>query len=207
MSRAERKIVDRIVGDAIIRRAMEHDGVVAPRLTKGDRVEMIEQPDEADPIPEGSLGTVERVSDVDLGGGQRFTQLSVAWDDGRSLMAVMPPDRCREGPPERGRAMSAPSDYRWARRLTDEEMDELERESAAGAVIRIMTLGLEETGSSWEAEASIDPRQFAIPDFQWRRLAEATSRKATPDRSVANEMLSIWVNKGPSGYRPEAGDR
>lgn len=59
---------------------------------KGDRVAMVRQPDERDPVPPGTEGTVQRARWVDLGGRDSFEQVSIAWDDGRTLMAVIPPD-------------------------------------------------------------------------------------------------------------------
>ena len=48
----------------------------------GDRVRMIHMPDDPDPIPAGSTGTVTRVTDGPL------AQVSVDWDNGRSLSLV-----------------------------------------------------------------------------------------------------------------------
>ena len=51
-------------------------------VKKGDRVKMIHMPDDPDPIPAGSTGTVTRVTDGPL------AQVSVDWDNGRSLSLV-----------------------------------------------------------------------------------------------------------------------
>ena len=48
----------------------------------GDRVRMLQMPDDPDPIPAGSTGTVTRVTDGPL------AQVSVDWDNGRSLSLV-----------------------------------------------------------------------------------------------------------------------
>jgi hypothetical protein len=60
----------------------------------GDRVELIEMPDDPDAIPTGSQGVVEHVNPVDFG-KEKFTQVSVKWDNGRTLMLSIPPDRVR----------------------------------------------------------------------------------------------------------------
>jgi hypothetical protein len=57
----------------------------------GDRVKLVFMPNDPDPIPEGTTGTVREV--VDLPWGQdRMTQVHVAWDNGRSLSCICPPD-------------------------------------------------------------------------------------------------------------------
>ena len=56
-------------------------------VQKGDRVKMLHMPDDPDPIPAGSTGTVTRVTDGPLG------QVDVAWDSGRSLSLVPGVDR------------------------------------------------------------------------------------------------------------------
>ena len=49
-------------------------------------------PNDPDPVPVGTEGTVEEVSDVGPGA---FTQVEVSWDNGRTLMLSMPPDEVR----------------------------------------------------------------------------------------------------------------
>ena len=51
-------------------------------VQRGDRVRMLHMPDDPDPIPAGSTGTVTRVTDGPL------AQVSVDWDNGRSLSLV-----------------------------------------------------------------------------------------------------------------------
>jgi len=51
-------------------------------VQKGDRVKMIHMPDDPEPIPTGSIGTVTRVIDGPL------AQVSVDWDNGRFLCLV-----------------------------------------------------------------------------------------------------------------------
>lgn len=54
----------------------------------GTRIRLLAMLDDPNPLPAGSEGTVE--------GGVRFSdgelQIRVAWDSGRSLMLVVPPD-------------------------------------------------------------------------------------------------------------------
>ena len=61
----------------------------APR--PGDRVRLLAMHDDPDPIPVGQMGIVVSVSRH--GGGQdAWHQIDVAWDNGRTLMLVSPPD-------------------------------------------------------------------------------------------------------------------
>lgn len=57
-------------------------------LKKGDRIRMLSMPQDPDPIPAGSLGTV-----VDVREHHNWTQVDVDWDNGRTLMLTMPEDR------------------------------------------------------------------------------------------------------------------
>ena len=59
--------------------------------SKGDRIRLVAMADDPDPICAGQTGTV---IDVRRHGSGRDTwhQLDVAWDDGRTLMLVSPPD-------------------------------------------------------------------------------------------------------------------
>ncbi len=58
---------------------------------KGDRIRLVAMADDPDPIRPGQAGTVIGVSrhgsDRDV-----WHQIDVAWDDGRTLMLVCPPD-------------------------------------------------------------------------------------------------------------------
>jgi hypothetical protein len=58
---------------------------------KGDRVRMVFMPNDPDPIPEGAEGTVRDVQHLDWG-HDKFSQVSVDWDNGRRLSCVCPPD-------------------------------------------------------------------------------------------------------------------
>jgi len=59
---------------------------------KGDRIRLLEMTKDPDPIQVGQLGTVVSVS---RHGGDKDTwhQVDVAWDNGRTLMLVSPPDQ------------------------------------------------------------------------------------------------------------------
>ncbi|MBC8426429.1 DUF4314 domain-containing protein [bacterium] len=56
-------------------------------IRKGDRIRLIHMPDDPDPIPAGSTGTIESVTEGPLG------QVWVRWDSGRSLALVPGVDR------------------------------------------------------------------------------------------------------------------
>lgn len=57
----------------------------------GDRIELIEMPDDPCPIEPGTTGTVRRVTKLWDG----KTQLGVEWDTERSLCLIVPKDRFR----------------------------------------------------------------------------------------------------------------
>lgn len=57
---------------------------------EGDRIELVAMPDDPAPIESGARGTIDRI--VDIGGR---LQLGVAWDNGRTLHVVIPPDTIR----------------------------------------------------------------------------------------------------------------
>ncbi len=62
-------------------------------MKAGDRIKLLSMPEDPHPVPPGTLGTVVSVNPVDIGGGDRFTQIDVKWDNGRSIMLCTPPDR------------------------------------------------------------------------------------------------------------------
>jgi hypothetical protein len=69
------------------------------RLKDGDRIELLDMPEDPAPIAAGARGTVRNVVRHDLGGGPR-DHVAVEWDRdgagaGRSLSLVIPPDRVR----------------------------------------------------------------------------------------------------------------
>ena len=58
----------------------------------GDRIRVLSMPDDPNPIPIGELGTV--VSVVSHGTGKSaWHQVDVKWDNGRTLMLMLPVDR------------------------------------------------------------------------------------------------------------------
>jgi len=56
----------------------------------GDRVRLVAMHDDPDPVPEGEVGTVVDIYRHD--GKRMWHQIDVAWDNGRTLMLVSPPD-------------------------------------------------------------------------------------------------------------------
>ena len=58
------------------------------KLKTGDRVRLVSMTDDPDPIAAGALGTV-----VGVYPQTDWTQVEVDWDNGRSLMLSIPPDR------------------------------------------------------------------------------------------------------------------
>ncbi len=59
---------------------------------KGERIRLLAMADDPDPIQVGQLGTVVSVSRHG-GGKDAWHQVDVAWDNGRTLMLVSPPDK------------------------------------------------------------------------------------------------------------------
>ena len=57
----------------------------------GQRIRLLAMTDDPDPIPVGAEGTVLGVSLVGHG-SDAWHQIDVAWDNGRTLMLVAPPD-------------------------------------------------------------------------------------------------------------------
>lgn len=58
----------------------------------GDRIELLEMPDDPAPIEPGTTGKVTRVNKTSY---FNSTQISVDWDVERHLCLVVPPDRFR----------------------------------------------------------------------------------------------------------------
>ncbi|MCA9222981.1 MAG: DUF4314 domain-containing protein [Planctomycetales bacterium] len=63
---------------------------MTPIPKPGDRIRLVAMRDDPDPIQVGALGMVVRVARH--GGREVWHQIDVAWDNGRSLMLVSPPD-------------------------------------------------------------------------------------------------------------------
>jgi hypothetical protein len=60
-------------------------------ISVGDRVKLLRMPDDPDPIPVGSVGTVRLITDLHFREAQQV-QFLIAWDNGRSLSCICPPD-------------------------------------------------------------------------------------------------------------------
>lgn len=70
-------------------------------LRPTDRVRLIHMGPDPDPVPAGSEGSVLQTTDLShLEPGQ--VQVSIAWDCGRALAAVCPPDRLERLPARLG---------------------------------------------------------------------------------------------------------
>ena len=54
----------------------------------GDRIRLVAMSDDPDPIPPGTTGTVTAVRQHGT-----WSQVDVAWDNGRRLMLSVPPDQ------------------------------------------------------------------------------------------------------------------
>jgi hypothetical protein len=57
----------------------------------GDRIRLVRMRDDPHPIEAGQLGTVTSISRHGAG-ADTWHQIDVAWDNGRTLMLVSPPD-------------------------------------------------------------------------------------------------------------------
>lgn len=88
-----RLVLDELLAlsDAI---AEQRDDRDPPVFAKSDRVELVSMSDDPDPIATGAKGTVVGCERVALGPGP-YWQVSVDWDDGRTLSLCCPPDRVR----------------------------------------------------------------------------------------------------------------
>lgn len=54
----------------------------------GQRIRLIAMPQDPDPVPAGSTGTVNHVQELWRGNWQ----IGVSWDNGRTLALAVPPD-------------------------------------------------------------------------------------------------------------------
>ena len=61
----------------------------------GKRIRLLAMPDDPNPLPIGSTGTVTGTNPViAFGGGfENFMQIFVEWDNGRTIILSVPPDR------------------------------------------------------------------------------------------------------------------
>jgi hypothetical protein len=62
------------------------------RFIVGDRVVLVHMADDPDPVPAGTVGTVTYVHEFRWPGTPDQLQVSVDWDNGRRLSALVPPD-------------------------------------------------------------------------------------------------------------------
>ena len=65
--------------------------MLAQNIKAGDRIRLVSMPDDPDPVPAGTEGTVISTTDLNFR-DMRQVQLTVKWDNGRSLSCVCPPD-------------------------------------------------------------------------------------------------------------------
>ena len=63
--------------------------MIVPR--PGDRIRLLAMPDDPNPVPVGSTGTVTFVRECGTG-PHAWLQIGVDWDNGRKLMLSVPPD-------------------------------------------------------------------------------------------------------------------
>ncbi len=58
----------------------------------GDRIRLVAMPNDPDPIPPDSMGTVQSVTEHGAD-HERWFQVEVEWDTGRNVMLSIPPDQ------------------------------------------------------------------------------------------------------------------
>ncbi len=63
---------------------------ITMNIKKDDRIRLTKMENDPRPKPVGTEGTVTNVYHVNIYGG--FTQVSVKWDNGRTLMLTLPED-------------------------------------------------------------------------------------------------------------------
>jgi hypothetical protein len=59
-----------------------------PGVKEGDRIELLSMPEDPDPIPSGTKGTVQNVVKL----WDNKWQIQVKWDSGRTLSLIHPVD-------------------------------------------------------------------------------------------------------------------
>jgi hypothetical protein len=71
-----------------------------PDVKSGDRIKLAHMPNDPDPVPAGTMGTILKVVPLYFYDEKNQTQLLVKWDNGRSLSCVCPPDIVERVPTE-----------------------------------------------------------------------------------------------------------
>ena len=61
-----------------------------PNPRPGDRIRLVSMHEDPDPIRPGEVGTILEVRPCER---DTWLQIEVTWDNGRTLMLVVPPDR------------------------------------------------------------------------------------------------------------------
>jgi len=61
-----------------------------PPVAAGDKIRLINMPNDPNPVPSGTTGTVQRCVRVNLPGWE--WQIWVHWDNGSKLSLTLPPD-------------------------------------------------------------------------------------------------------------------
>ena len=64
-----------------------------PFVKVGDRIRLVSMPNDPDPVPVGSIGTVERIVCDDQSQPQHMDQIQMSWDNGRTLNLAPEVDR------------------------------------------------------------------------------------------------------------------
>lgn len=62
------------------------------RFQAGDRVMLVHMGDDPSPVKSGTEGTATHVAELRFPGEPAQLQVSVNWDDGRTLSCLVPPD-------------------------------------------------------------------------------------------------------------------
>lgn len=65
---------------------------MVPPVRPGDRIRLVEMPEDPNPIQPGEMGTVRSLADIGFE-GRPETHITVDWDSGRTLSLIYPPDR------------------------------------------------------------------------------------------------------------------
>jgi hypothetical protein len=92
-----------------------------------------------------------------------------------------------------------PESLMKAIKATVESPDATAREKFEAVVLITHGYGL------FSMAEKLDPTAYAIPEEQWVAIADMLSAVSDGD-AIAKVNVSLdWMNVGPSGYKPEAG--